>query len=313
MINLTIIVTVFNLENYIEDCMDSIVRQLDSTIELIVINDGSTDTSGLLLEKYISQNIRVINTSNNGVSSARNLGVNIAQGKYISFVDGDDEILPNYIECFKRNLLFDNLNDLINFRIKVKTKENEFIPLETLKISDSQLSIDDYLKLYGFTVVPTCFFYNIEFLKSNSLFFKEGIRYEDTYFFIELFNVVSSIKVISDVLYLYKIRAGSFTQSKKTEVNAKSLLMIIKLLVSIVPNKLPNKIVQEQLFWHIISFLKVLNSNKPLAKSYLKKLRKIIKNIEVFDQDWIGVKFYKTIYNYSPSLLFKLFQYKILK
>ena len=94
---ISIIVPIYNVELYLEKCIESIINQTYKDIEVILINDGSTDKSGIICDKYakIDDRIIVLHKENGGVSSARNKGLDIAKGDYIAFVDPDDYIEPN--------------------------------------------------------------------------------------------------------------------------------------------------------------------------------------------------------------------------
>lgn len=113
---ISLIVPVYNIENYVEQCLDSILKQDMEDFEIIVINDGSTDKSRLVLEKYAKKDPRInlINLENGGVSRARNQGVAKAAGEYILFVDGDDFILPNALSNLY-NYAHDNNADVVIF------------------------------------------------------------------------------------------------------------------------------------------------------------------------------------------------------
>ena len=97
---ISIVVPVYNVEKYITRCLDSILNQTYTNFELILINDGSTDSSGKICEDYQSRESRitVLNQENQGLSAARNEGIEIAQGKYITFIDSDDYVYPKYLE-----------------------------------------------------------------------------------------------------------------------------------------------------------------------------------------------------------------------
>ena len=98
--NLSIIVPVFNVRNYLSDCIDSIISQSYSDFECILIDDGSTDGSGAICDEYAKKDsrIRVFHKENGGVSSARNIGLDNASGEWIYFVDSDDQILPGGLQ-----------------------------------------------------------------------------------------------------------------------------------------------------------------------------------------------------------------------
>ncbi|WGG45869.1 glycosyltransferase [Rossellomorea sp. DA94] len=110
---ISIIVPIYNVEPYLRDCVDSILDQTFTNIEIILVNDGSTDNSGLICDSYSNghSNIRVIHKEHKGVSSSRNSGVAAAKGDYIGFVDGDDRIEPNmYMELY--NLCVETKSDI---------------------------------------------------------------------------------------------------------------------------------------------------------------------------------------------------------
>ena len=99
-IKVSIIVPVYNVEKYLEKCLDSIVKQTYENIEIILVDDGSTDKSGTILDQYaeMDNRISVIHKKNEGVSTARNTGIEAARGEYICFADADDYLMPDYVE-----------------------------------------------------------------------------------------------------------------------------------------------------------------------------------------------------------------------
>lgn len=113
---ISIIVPVYNVEKYLEKCLDSLVNQTYKNIEIIVVDDGSTDSSGLIAEQYSSmyENVNVIHTENGGLSAARNVGINCADGEYIAFVDSDD-----WVDCNTYEILLGLINkgqyDFVSF------------------------------------------------------------------------------------------------------------------------------------------------------------------------------------------------------
>ena len=117
---LTIIVPIYNTENYLSECIDSILNQSYKDIELILINDGSTDNSSSICDEYSSKDkrIKVIHIENRGVSYARNIGLSIAKGEYITFVDSDDfvsnDIYLENIKILEQNLSIDLIQIPIN-------------------------------------------------------------------------------------------------------------------------------------------------------------------------------------------------------
>ena len=117
---ISIIIPVYNVEKYLRKCLDSIINQTYKKLEIILIDDGSTDNSGKICEEYAKKDDRiiVIHKENAGVSSARNRGIELANGKYIGFIDSDDWIEENMYETLYQNLLqFDVDISMCNYSI----------------------------------------------------------------------------------------------------------------------------------------------------------------------------------------------------
>ena len=97
----SVIIPVYKVEKYISRCIESVLKQSFSDFELLLVNDGSPDKSGIICDEYAKkdQRIKVFHKENGGVSSARNIGIKNACGKYIVFIDSDDEVERNYLEC----------------------------------------------------------------------------------------------------------------------------------------------------------------------------------------------------------------------
>lgn len=98
-VKISVVITVYNMEAYLEECILSVINQTFKNIEILIVNDGSIDNSSLIIEKYknIDSRIRVFTTNNQGSSSAKNVGIDNLKGDYIVFVDGDDYCMPSMI------------------------------------------------------------------------------------------------------------------------------------------------------------------------------------------------------------------------
>ena len=112
----SIIIPVYNAENYIRDCLNSVIKQTYRNIEIILIDDGTLDNSGIICEEYAmkDERIRVIHKKNEGVSTARNVGIGLAKGRYILFVDADDFVTDEYVRmlCEKMKLYYVDMRKL---------------------------------------------------------------------------------------------------------------------------------------------------------------------------------------------------------
>lgn len=104
---ISIIVPVYNVEKYLKDCIESILKQSMQDFELILVDDGSTDSSGTICDRYAEKDsrIKVVHTKNGGLSAARNAGIEIARGEFVAFVDSDDYVLPEFIEQMYKKIL----------------------------------------------------------------------------------------------------------------------------------------------------------------------------------------------------------------
>ena len=103
---ISVIIPVYNIESYIKQCMDSIINQKYKNFELIIVDDGSTDSTGKICDDYAVKDnrISVVHIKNFGVSNARNIGINLAIGEYLVFVDGDDYVGNNYFETYDETI-----------------------------------------------------------------------------------------------------------------------------------------------------------------------------------------------------------------
>lgn len=127
MVKFSIIVPVYNVEKYLNNCIESLLNQKFDNFEIILVNDGSTDKSGLMCDNYAStnKNISVIHKDNGGLSDARNIGIANAKGEYIIFVDSDDFIEPESLKKFNELIEKKGKPDVIITRIKKFYEDSE--------------------------------------------------------------------------------------------------------------------------------------------------------------------------------------------
>ena len=115
---ISVVIPVYNVEKYLEKCLDSVVEQTYRNLEIILVDDGSTDNSGAICDRYAQKDSRVvvIHQKNGGLSKARNVGIDTATGKYISFIDSDDYVGSCYIETLYKEIKPNIINLSICFR-----------------------------------------------------------------------------------------------------------------------------------------------------------------------------------------------------
>ena len=227
----SIVVPVYNVEQYLEQCLESLQAQNYGDYEVICVNDGSTDSSREILTAWEARmpQMRVIDRENGGLSAARNTGLQDAKGEYVVFVDSDDWVEPNFLECLNSSLIthHSSLTPLDMICFACQRTDNE----ATDSLHREQTSGWDYYNRHALEarVVPfVCVWqrcYRREFLMNNNLCFREGILHEDNEFTPRACLKAQSIKVIPDVLYNYRVRPNSIMTTRG--IRSKESLILI--------------------------------------------------------------------------------------
>ncbi|WP_297712214.1 glycosyltransferase [Clostridium sp.] len=221
----SIIIPVYNVEKYLVECLESVVNQTLDNIEIICINDGSTDGSLKILEDYNLKykNIKIINQENSGLSAARNSGIKVAKGKYLYFLDSDDYIELNSMEeCF--NIAEEYKLDILSFdatvfydsdfttnTFKEKYDRKAILTTDVMKGKDFYNLVN---KKGGYKAPVWLNFYRNEFIKENSLYFYEGIIHEDELHTMNSFIKANRIKYIPKKFFNRRLRSNSIMTSK---------------------------------------------------------------------------------------------------
>lgn len=233
---ISIIVPVYNGEQYIRRCVDSILNQTFTDFELILVDDGSTDNSSIICDDYANHDsrVRVIHKANGGVSSARNTGLSsIKGGEYVAFIDVDDYVVNTYLEC-----LIANAEDadmiVCGFKHFYQGDENHMVLREVYldKLYDES-NIGDLLskRIEGLPFrTPWAKLFKTSIIKEYSLSFDKGMKLgEDTKFVFEYMLHASKIKTISLVGYLYREDHGGnirrYLMPMKTNINCMTNIM----------------------------------------------------------------------------------------
>ena len=172
----SIIIPVYNVEKYLSACLDSVILQKYHDLEIILVDDGSSDRSGYICDLYAKQDrrIKVIHTDNNGVSSARNAGIECANGELICFIDSDDTVEENYIDSLV-NAWVENKSDLVICNIK-DIYPNRIISKRRVGSRLTGVFREDYWKLIDLLRVPVVKLYKKEIIKKYSILFPTYIN-----------------------------------------------------------------------------------------------------------------------------------------
>ena len=214
---ISVIVPVYNVDKYLPKCIDSIINQTYKNLEIILIDDGSTDSSPKICDEYMNKDSRiiVIHKDNGGLSSARNKGIEVAKGNLICFIDSDDYLELNMLEELKNNMdkydsdiaccnFYDIKNEVSSLRIK-KDTNIEFVSSEKEKFINIQ---NEYSPL-------TYYAWNKLYKKEifNNIRFPEGRLYEYTYILCDIFDKANRISFTLKPLYNYVYRSSSLGNS----------------------------------------------------------------------------------------------------
>lgn len=216
---ISVIVPVYNVEDYLEECINSILSQTYTNLEILIVNDGSTDNSLEILQKFSQKDSRisVFTKENGGLSSARNYAIDRANGKYFTFIDSDDYIDNNYIEILMKGLI-DNDADIsiVNYHHVIEGKIKNFINNDgTISVFSAKEIIE---KMYskendfiGMLQMAQCKLYKRKLF--DNIRYPLGKKYEDAFTTYKLYLNSTKIVYVNKSLYSYRIRAGSITQS----------------------------------------------------------------------------------------------------
>ena len=292
-IDISIIIPIYNKEEHLALCLKSVISQSLKNIEIICIDDGSTDNSLEIIKKYkiIDNRIIIIHQKNQGSAIARNKGISISKGKFIAFMDSDD-CYPNN---FTLELMFNNAiqNDVLicgGGKINFAQKKNIIKLFNKSKIYFKENRII-YYSNYQYQDFFQRFIYNSNFIKKKKLYFPNYLRYQDPPFFIKIMGVAKKFFALKNITYYYRI------SNKKLFNNERKIIDIYKGIKECL------YISKSMNFYNLYySELSYLNSQIVLknAKYFInsKKLRSIITQIIInIDYDFLIKKKFTFIKN----------------
>ena len=285
----SIIIPVYNVEKYLEKCLESVIHQTYKGIEIILVDDGSTDRSGVICDEYAQedQRIRVIHQTNAGVSAARNTGLDTAKGEWILFVDSDDWIHTELLEiCFK---YLTEKTDICFFGFREVEKESTETTIE--KVVVKQILEKDFLGLQYrifnrdreaccsqiVKLSSPCKIFRKKMLNDNKLRFPEQlVNGEDGVFNLYAYQYAKEAICIENPLYFYRIRSDSVT-NKYTENIEKDFANLHKAhhrFIEETQNRnLFKDVLRERLIWSFSFFciLKYCHPDNPNSYAIRKK------------------------------------------
>ncbi len=251
----SIIIPAYNVESYIEQCVKSVIEQSYKNLEIIIINDGSTDSTFSLLMKLKEKDprIKVISWQNQGLSAARNLGIEISNGSFLFFLDGDDWLIPNCIERMMAVQQQENSDIVVTDYMRFRMEDSKFIIHVTDSYYTKTYSVKDWFEaIEGNLQLFTAAWgklYKKDIFKN--LRYPFGLKMEDNYTTYLAYLLADKISYTNEPLYTYRVTPTGIT--------------------STVPNieKFPIRPLEEE-----ITLLSMLGINTDVAKDrYFKRLK----------------------------------------
>lgn len=248
----SIVIPIYNAEKYIDNVYESLKKQSYKNLEIIFINDGSTDSSlqKILDISYKDNRVKVVNQNNYGVATARNIGINSSQGEYIHFVDADDLLVPELYNNLFTFLKKFNSPDILIFSHETIDDKDKVIEQKILIDKSTQDTLESlFIEVYSkdsFSA-PWNKLYKKTFLKQNNIFFPPQKFGEDALFNFNIWNNTDNIKIIDFVGYKYRLNLDggahhSFDVNRAHEINQLKLALNNLYKNKQFKNKLKNKI-----------------------------------------------------------------------
>ena len=285
---ISIIVPIYNVEEYLKECLDSIQKQTYQNYDCIMINDGSTDSSREIAETYlVDSRFRLINQDNQGLSAARNTGLrNLKEeSSFVAFVDSDDYLNPLFLEKLAEQISEDV--DIIEGSIQ---SYKEGIYYNLLQIHQDKLvltTVEEKLEQLWFQGVRISVFpklYRKSLLNDN--FFPQGFIFEDLAVIPELVTLSRKWVKIQDVLYYYRIRENSITTKSFSEKNLDIFKILEKFDLFFVDADLNVKLWAERLKYGQLNhqYQTTVLEDNPYASKYQEKLEKLMLKIKKYEK-----------------------------
>lgn len=223
----SVIVPVYNTSMYLKKCLDSLVSQTLSNIEIIVINDGSTDNSEEIIKSYSDSRIVYIKKKNEGIGKTRNLGIQQAHGEYLMFIDSDDYIALNCIERFYNKASLSDCDIVISNYYEDKNGYIKDIIIESF--DDTSLKIDPLL-ITKINLGPCNKIYRRNLFNDKNIRFNEELKYEDVPFVCRALLSSTKIGKINECLSYYVIHENSETTTRNKKIF--DILEIVNIIIS---------------------------------------------------------------------------------
>ena len=310
----SIIVPVYNVEDYIDQCIERIVDQTYSNLEIILIDDGSTDDSGKIIDNWAKKDSRitVVHQENAGLSAARNIGIVNSHGKWLSFIDSDDYVSPKYIEVMlsaanttKAQLVISNYSEVDETTNAIGNIKHNPVGIYNVRKFWTLF----YSKKSN--IVPLVVSWNKLYMRDifNNIKFKPNIINEDEEIIYSIIKNAKKIAIISNSLYYYRInRDGSIMNNINNTVIRKSIYDIYNFRIRKMYDDGLYDIAHQANSITIFNLINEYSLNPTLTnKSTLVTKLKLLKdNTAILRENGVKVSFKEIVYSNFPFLVSKL-------
>ena len=292
MVEISVIIPVYNMEKYLEDCLDSICNQSFRDIEIICVNDGSTDKSLDLLNDYSKRDsrIKIINQSNQGLAASRNVGLTHANGNYIYFIDSDDYIELNTLEKLYNNAISNN-SDVVLFKYRTVDESGNVLKrdaqfkidaiFEDVDFNNFIFTYKDVKKHVMNSSYSACLkLYKKEFIDGIDFNFPVGLHFEDVPVHVKVMIEANRVSFVPEALYNYRTNPSSIINST---ANGLDIFKVIDLVEEYLrENNYYNEFENEFILFKIVQILQYLKNEK--SEEYFNKAKEEFKKINIKDE-----------------------------
>lgn len=265
------VVPVYNVEKYLKDCLDSIIRQIVPFDEVILINDGSTDNSRRICEAYCEKYsyLKLADQENRGPSAARNAGIRLAAGDYIVFIDSDDMVRED-MTLRLGEILNGGGYDAVFYNADVYYEDRTGEPPNYFTRSGQFYGRDmrgrDYLReafLEDYVVSPCMAVYRVRFIRDNYIYFPEGIYFEDHAFCLQTYLMAEKVRCIDQALYIRRCRSGSIMSDMDSERKCRDLIKVNFAVYDVLEKSGADTLLQVRLvsYYFIMTWKRLIESN----------------------------------------------------
>lgn len=314
----SVIIPVFNVEKYLKECIDSVVSQTYQNIEILLVDDGSADSSGEICDEYakLHPNIKVIHKENGGLSSARNCGFSESTGDFVYFLDSDDYIDKQAIEKLlavacenDAEAVFFDAENFADADFQTQIKQNYI--RKSIYETEAGIHVLEQMqqKCEYHSAVPLLFLKK-DFLVKNNLSFANGIVFEDMLYTYEVFCLAQRVAQCNKAFYKRRYRADSIMTSKKSKKYFDSLVEVYNLVKDFSHNNgisdtaVAKKYITRIAFNVFNNYFALTKADKKLCRDTFKVIKADILSNKAFGDKALEMKCYSNLH----WLIYKLYE-----